>query len=376
MNKFIKKVALAVPPVKRRYEELENIRRENEQLRLYLNTYFTEFTQVSITNQLVMHNSLLCDEFSCFINDLLKFSKTRDINFTEMKKGIYYKFLLNQNQLKKVWNTLDESSRIIWYHLLLLWVCTSFYGKDLYCNVWGPQGFSDRHYDFFKILYNITGVGELNSISYNTTSLMEQYLCDELISPGMIIIDGGASKGNTAELFLDYIKGTGMIYSFEPTENSYNILKEKKLPNVQCIQKGLYSRECELEFDVSDINPAGNAFRKESVVYSNKVTTVPVISIDEFVQDNIIPRIDYIKLDIEGSELEALKGAKETINQHHPNMAVCIYHNEGDDIIDVPFWLVSNFSDVYDFKIKHCSKGWHESVIYAKKKYPISKQEI
>lgn len=333
-----------------------------------MQTRNSEFFQVTIMNQLLMHNSLLCDVFSNFISDLSNISKTRELDIVGFNKSIYYKFLLNQSRLKNVWDILDESSRIVWYHLMLLWVSTFFYAKDLYDNVWGPQGFSDQHHEFFKILKSITGYGELNSKNYGLSTSSDEYACGELLSPGMFVIDGGAYNGDTAELFLKYVGDTGIIYSFEPTEDSYNTMKEKRLPNVQCIQKGLYSRECELKFAVNESITAGSTFRQEAVTYSNNVVTVPVTSIDKFVEDNCVSRIDYIKLDIEGSEIEALKGAYKTIQKYNPNLAICIYHNEGNDVIDVPIWLVSHFSSVYDFKIKHHTKGWHESVIYAQKK--------
>jgi FkbM family methyltransferase len=193
------------------------------------------------------------------------------------------------------------------------------------------------------------------------------YACDELLKPGMFAIDGGAYTGDTAEIFSDYVGTGGKVFAFEPTEKNFKVLKERKLQNCECVQKGLYSRECNLEFAQFDVVGGGaNTFVQNAVKWAEQVVVVPVISIDKFVEDNQIPRVDFIKMDIEGSELEALKGAEDTIRRHRPNMAISIYHNNGNDVIDIPVWLVSNFGDSYHFRIAHHTKGWWETVIYAK----------
>jgi FkbM family methyltransferase len=327
-----------------------------------------EFHQALVINQLVMHKQLLCEEFSGFTNDLLKvinLRKERNINVLEIKDNIYYKFLLNQNDLKKVWAVLDGSSRLTWYYLILVWVSTWFFAKN------APGFVYDSFYDFgfFRMIQDITGGGyNFNNASDHST-LKEQYLCDnDILKPGMIVIDSGAFTGDTAEIFSAIVGNTGMVYSFEPTESSFKLLQEKKLANVQCIQKGLYEKECELIFEQSEQSPAANKFIQTSLETYNQIIKIPVTSIDKFVNDNNISRIDFIKMDIEGSELNALKGAKNTINENKPDMAICIYHNLGNDMIDIPIWLVSNFGDIYNFKIMHHSKGWGESVIYANKK--------
>ena len=326
-------------------------------------TKINELHQSLIINQLVMHKQLLCGEFSNFIDDLLKIINTRkERNIAEVRNDIYYKFLLNQSGLKKVWAVLDNPSRSIWYYLLLVWVSTWFFAKNVPCFVYD----SFYNLDFFKMIHNIS----LRGVNFiNDSTLKEQYLCDnEILKPGMIVIDGGAFTGDTAEIFSTIVGDTGIVYSFEPTESTFKLLQEKKLKNVQCIQKGLYAKNCDLEFVQSEQSPAANRFIQSSELSSNKTRKISVTSIDIFVEENSIPRIDFIKMDIEGSELDALEGAKKTIKANKPYMAICIYHNLGNDMMDIPIWLVSNFGDIYDFKIMHHGKGWGESVIYANKK--------
>jgi FkbM family methyltransferase len=325
----------------------------------------SEINQTLIRNQLIMHNQLICDEFSDFIRDLLEISKTRSIDITEIKNSIYYKFILNQDSIKKVWAVLDEHSRLTWYYLIILWVSTWIFAEHKY----GLAYIADRHYTFINMLQSITGYKDYDlNASNDYAGAEKQYLCEELIKLGMFVIDGGAYTGGTAELFSNLVGNGGMVYSFEPTESSFKELIERKLENVQCFQKGLYCQECDLKFAHIDNSPAGNSLMPFAFDAATEFSIVPVTSIDKFMEDNNINRIDYIKLDIEGAELEALKGAKNTIRKYKPDLAICIYHNLGNDVIDIPIWLFSNFGNIYNFKVKHHSKGWWESVIYAIKK--------
>ena len=68
-------------------------------------------------------------------------------------------------------------------------------------------------------------------------------------------------------------------------------------------------------------------------------------------------------MDIEGAELEALRGAKETIRKDRPRMAICIYHKP-EDLYEIPGYLLSLVPE-YRFKVRqYTSMSW-ETVLYA-----------
>lgn len=71
----------------------------------------------------------------------------------------------------------------------------------------------------------------------------------------------------------------------------------------------------------------------------------------------------YIKLDVEGSELETLKGAVNTIKKYRPKMAVSLYHR-AEDIIVLPLFIESLGMD-YRYYIRHYQTRWCETTLYA-----------
>ena len=80
--------------------------------------------------------------------------------------------------------------------------------------------------------------------------------------------------------------------------------------------------------------------------------------------DDIAPDATFIKMDIEGAELNALKGAENTIRDNVPKLAIRIYH-QLNDLWEIPIYL-SEIVPEYNFFVRHHSKGLAETVLYAK----------
>ena len=81
--------------------------------------------------------------------------------------------------------------------------------------------------------------------------------------------------------------------------------------------------------------------------------------------DNILNgrEVSFIKLDVEGAEIEALTGAEQSIKKYMPRLAISIYHNP-HDIIDVTSLLMSMVPE-YSFAIRHYHSDLIETVLYA-----------
>lgn len=89
---------------------------------------------------------------------------------------------------------------------------------------------------------------------------------------------------------------------------------------------------------------------------------VDVTTIDKFCTErNVFP--DFIKMDIEGAELSALKGGMEIIKKYRPQLAISIYHSS-EDFVNIPLYLSENLEN-YKFRIGHYSDAIIETVLYA-----------
>ena len=96
-----------------------------------------------------------------------------------------------------------------------------------------------------------------------------------------------------------------------------------------------------------------------SRIDENGEDEVEVRALDEVVDG----KVTFIKMDIEGAELQALFGAEKTIKKYKPKLAICIYHRL-EDILEIPAYIHSIVPE-YKFYIRHYSFSTSETVLYA-----------
>ncbi len=77
-----------------------------------------------------------------------------------------------------------------------------------------------------------------------------------------------------------------------------------------------------------------------------------------------VKRITFIKMDIEGAEIEALKGAEQTIQTQKPKLAICIYHRDSH-LYEIPL-MIKKMVPEYRFWIRHHSDTASETVVCAR----------
>ena len=126
-----------------------------------------------------------------------------------------------------------------------------------------------------------------------------------------LIVDAGANVG-MATLYLSHQYPNAEIVAIEPEPSNFKMLERNcgGLPNVTLIQAALWSRSCSLEID--DSGSEAWAFRvSERVSTSGKTVAVPTITIQEILDRFHADRIDFLKLDIEGAELELFSQGSE-----------------------------------------------------------------
>ncbi len=144
-----------------------------------------------------------------------------------------------------------------------------------------------------------------------------------------IVLDCGAHIGSFTFVSMKKAK---IVYAFEPTPSSYKILNKNinlwRADNIIVIKKAVYcfNGENKLFFDYNRLDGSSlREFRKKQLD-NPKAIDVECVTIDNFVKARKIQKIDFIKMDIEGSEMEALKGGKKTIKKFKPKMIIAAYH--------------------------------------------------
>ena len=182
----------------------------------------------------------------------------------------------------------------------------------------------------------------------------QQYFPEFLhLSDDEVLVDVGAFDGDTILAFNEKTQGKySKIYAFEPSKCNIEKLKKNtsQFNNIKIFEKGCFSCKKTLHFQEGG----------ESSVVSNEGN----IKIDVDALDNIVSgKVTFIKMDIEGSELEALKGAQEIIRFNVPRLAISLYHRP-NDFFSIPQYIYS-LNNSYKFYLRHYGPFCTELVLYA-----------
>lgn len=220
-------------------------------------------------------------------------------------------------------------------------------------------------YDF-KMYYHKMGV--------LTDFVVEQYAynveAEEVVKveEGDYVIDAGACWADTALYFAEKAGPNGKVFSFEFIPGNIKIfnanldLNPSLKERVTLVQQPV-SNVSNLAIYYEDRGPASKV---ELNAFDSQTGTSSTIAIDDFVRDNEIEKIDFIKMDIEGAEPLALEGAIETIKKHKPKLAIAIYHNM-DDMVNIAQWI-NNLDLGYKLAIKHNKIHAEETILFGKVK--------
>jgi FkbM family methyltransferase len=217
-----------------------------------------------------------------------------------------------------------------------------------------------KHFDFeYK---NEHYVVDCTSLEYYL--VRRQYFYDVggiNIAPasGDVVIDGGACVGDTAAVFSNAVGPEGRVFCFDPVADHIKTLgynaEQFPVANVQIMPYGL-----------SDKNVAADpiVLNHYSPGFSSTNQAVPLRSIDNMVHTNELPKMNFIKLDVEGAELESLRGARESIRRFKPKLAVSLYHKP-NDLFEIVGFVKEHFP-FYSMYIDHYTIHGEETVLYCK----------
>lgn len=173
-----------------------------------------------------------------------------------------------------------------------------------------------------------------------------------------IFVDAGCFDLGTSLKLREYCPRV-KVYAFEPDPESYKRCLERKeatnFETAQILPFGTWGERKKLHFSAA--NDEGSHICETDAGDDD----ISVIPIDEAIAEG--DRVTFIKMDVEGAELESLKGAEKTIRRDKPKLAICIYHKP-EDMWTIPLYIKELVPE-YKLYIRHHSSAVYDTVLYA-----------
>lgn len=188
------------------------------------------------------------------------------------------------------------------------------------------------------------------------------------VRPGDWVLDCGACWGDTSLWFAEQASPSGRVFSFEFIPSNLEIFHANLVLNPElseCIEL-VMNPVAESSGNVirCQDNGAASTFKIDQTEDPNASYVEAVtISIDDWVNRHNPGKVDFIKMDIEGAELDALRGAIKTLKHFRPRLAIALYHRP-EDIYQIPDFLVS-LNLGYRYYLKHPTAAGFETVLLA-----------
>ncbi len=183
------------------------------------------------------------------------------------------------------------------------------------------------------------------------------------ITDNETFVDCGAYNGDTVRDFLSVVKDFDGIYSFEMEGSNFrqltayvHSLEESKRNKIYCYHAGVWDDKITLKYGNEETAPKEGF----SLLKDENGVEVQAVKLDDILSGK---RVTWIKMDVEGAELKALKGAEQIIKSQRPKLAICIYHKI-EDLWTIPTYLKSLVPD-YKFEIRHHTNTLGDTVLYA-----------
>jgi len=145
-----------------------------------------------------------------------------------------------------------------------------------------------------------------------------------MVEHGDVILNGGGAFGSENAKYLSLTGSAGKIYSFDPNHRG------KTFSEQMVIHPFILSGK------TGKVNFIYDGSRSRIVAHGSSLEDS--IAIDDLVSECSVERVDFIKLDVEGAELDVLLGAQKTIRKFRPKLAISVYHSVAD-FYEIPFFI-------------------------------------
>jgi FkbM family methyltransferase len=339
-----------------------------------MNKFFTDI----LFSKLKEENILSFDDIKLFQNNI------RDLFVKESCKNYFDWFKDNYQKLEYFYNLLeDKEEKLLYLKMIVSKLLGNIYiteqekeqyihSRDIFDNLLINNSVKQlksvtrklKFYDLSKLGYDIKLYGARALLDKLIINNQYSYK-DCKIKKGDFVIDAGGCWGDTALVFATKTGNTGKVFTFEFFKDNLNILKENFSINKN-LSTNIILTEQPL-YDKSNMNLYLNhACADITTLTKNKNNSLyyKTISIDDFINNNKINKIDFIKMDIEGCELKALKGATNTLKKHKPKLAIAAYHKY-DDCYEIPNFL-NELNIGYKFYFANYTLNFSDTIIYCK----------
>lgn len=314
------------------------------------------------------------------------------INFFSLYKNSVYKRILGDygRQFEAIYSELDEPGkallikilafRILGFKHVKIFDDNDFYFRSLEIveKIKDKNESIDPHFlNFILNKFDLNAIGYdikifLPAVGVVIDFVLEQYAYRSnnksvvVAERGDVVLDIGACWGDTALYFASKVGNDGKVFSFEFIPDNIDIFKKNTSLNPH-LEKQIQL----VSNPVSEVGDQTIYFKDGgpgSVIkmhpFSGQTGQTSTVSIDDFVVNNNLEKISYIKMDIEGAEPLALRGAINTIRRFKPKLAIAIYHSL-DDFANIPNWILS-LDLGYQIYLGHYTIHGEETVIFAK----------
>lgn len=216
--------------------------------------------------------------------------------------------------------------------------------------------YDDKSRMVLEKLLNYWISGDINYVMEFREQQRNQYLDTVSFDESEVFVNVGACDGRYTDLFIEKVNNRfERIYNIECDPVNMSIMKQKynEDARIEFIERGISNKKETMRF-YSEGNSA-SYIDKENGNIEIQLDTIDHIFANK--------KVTFIKADIEGYELKLLKGAKKTIKEQKPKLAICAYH-QVDHLVEIPL-LIKRLNPEYHIAIRHYTDTLSETVCYA-----------
>lgn len=182
------------------------------------------------------------------------------------------------------------------------------------------------------------------------------------INENDLVIDVGAHIG-VFSVFASQFARKGKIYAFEPILENYIMLKQNieinRIQNINPINMAISDKSGDKEMHLNDFNTGAHSFSGRG--NKTRMVIVQAISLEDFIKQNYIEQIDFLKMDCEGAEYEILYGSPDRILRMIKKISM--EHHHFDDNMDI--FALMKFLKEKGFRVEVSTRRYRQ-MLYAK----------